>query len=70
MEEALVNKIEGGSEDFNREEGEDLALEKKDDLNHDGKDCVSDHDRDGQVDKGSPLWRPEVETGNQLNICM
>ena len=59
MKQALVDEVDGGSEDFYREKSEDLSLNQEDDLHHNGEDGVGYHDGDGEIYQGSALGRPE-----------
>ena len=58
--EALVDEIDGGTEDFDRQQGEDLALDQEDDLHDNGEHGVGYHDRDGQIYQRSALGRPKI----------
>ena len=60
MEQALVDEVDGGSEDFYREQSEDLALNQEDDLHHNGEHGVGYHDGDGKIYQRSALGRPEM----------
>ena len=60
MEQALVDEVDGGTEDFYREQSEDLALDEEDDLHHNGEHGVGYHDGDGEIYQRSALGRPEM----------
>ena len=55
VEETLVDQVEGGAEDLDGDEREDLALHQEDHLHHDAEDGVGDHHGDGQVDQWPSL---------------
>lgn len=55
VKEALVDKVDSGSNDLDGKQSKDLALDQKYDLHHDREDSVSNHDREGQVDERPSL---------------
>ena len=61
-----MDQVEGGAEDLDGDEREDLALHQEDDLHHNGEGSVSNHHRYGHVHKRTALGRPEGQVRNVL----
>ena len=60
VKQALVDEVDGGTEDLYREKSKDLALDEEDDLHHNGEHGVGYHDGDGEIYQRSALGRPEM----------
>ena len=66
VQQAVVEQVQGGSNDLDGNHGEDLALHQEDDLHHNGEGSVSNHHRYGHVHKRTALGRPEGQVRNIL----